>query len=320
MSQSQGSHSEDVTVLKDLVCRFCAAPIPGLTINGKPPAATNYSKCLRQCHHCEVGASNTTQLGAETWVFKNPLKNVPVEAREGALETLRNALNRTSKLLKFGFFPTSEDAVTWVIFSHLLRTQKLVSTLQSCGLAAVSREKIVPSMLLWGSAASGTEADTALAEQLKSVCLGLDRDPGKLSEPDVVIDLGELGLIFIEVKLRSGNEFKDRTYEGWESYLSADALPWNTDRVRESRCYELARNWRILNALSNGRPATLVNLAPATLFEGKDAAQVKIFKGALNGPLNARFESVSWADFLQVSLADAPEWYSRFCQERKISK
>ncbi len=323
MDQALVSTSQDVTVLEGINCQFCGAPIPGVTISGRPKAASQYSKCLRQCGICEVGVSNTPTRGAETWIFRDPLKNIPTDIQDGALDTLKMSLNeknRPSKKIRFGFFPTSEDAVTWVVFSYLQRTHQLITTLQSCGIVAQDVAQDVTTMLLWGAPTGDVDNARDLAKRLKGVCLDVDRDPVRLTEPDVVIDLGKGGLIFIEVKLRSGNDFKDPNYEGWDSYLTKSSLPWDVAAVRASKCYELARNWRLLNALAQGRTATLVNLAPKALFtRTSDSKQVRIFRDGLNGAPNARFVSVSWADFVRISLKKAPTWYSTFCEERGIS-
>jgi hypothetical protein len=58
------------------------------------------------------------------------------------------------------------------------------------------------------------------------------------SEPDVIIDLGEGGLVFIEVKYRSGNDQKLDSYLGWSRYESAAGMTWRFNEVKASGCYE----------------------------------------------------------------------------------
>jgi hypothetical protein len=41
-----------------------------------------------------------------------------------------------------------------------------------------------------------------------NLCAGLGEVPNSFSEPDVIVDFGEAGLMFIEVKHRRGNDLK----------------------------------------------------------------------------------------------------------------
>jgi hypothetical protein len=94
------------------------------SINEHPGKAKSFDDCLRRCEHCRIGASNTADSHSVTYIFRDPLDNIPPESREGVSEVLAQALNvynRPSKLTNFGF-STSEDAVTWVVFTYLLRS------------------------------------------------------------------------------------------------------------------------------------------------------------------------------------------------------
>jgi hypothetical protein len=107
-------------------------PIAGVESAGKVPVATQFDDCLRRCEPCGIGASNASDRGAVTFIHRDPLGNIPVESREGASEALAQALNirnRESKRRRFGF-STSEDAVTWVVFMHLLRSGQLLGSLR----------------------------------------------------------------------------------------------------------------------------------------------------------------------------------------------
>jgi hypothetical protein len=103
---------------------------------------------------CEsVGASNGRDPKTVTYIFRNPTEAIPEECRSGAEAVLRNALNernRRSKLTRFGFMPTSEDAVTWVIFTHLLKAGLLPSALTAIGIERASEIETQPLLLLWG--------------------------------------------------------------------------------------------------------------------------------------------------------------------------
>jgi hypothetical protein len=91
---------------------------------GKIQTTREFQDCLRRCEPCEIGASNTADPQRVTFIYRNPLENIPFESRAHAIEALGRALNernRSSKLSRFGF-STSEDAVTWVVFTYLLRS------------------------------------------------------------------------------------------------------------------------------------------------------------------------------------------------------
>ena len=86
---------------------------------GAARVARTYEECLRRCLACRVAFSNAKTT--PTLIHFDPLGNVPFEVRQGALQTLSAAINlrnRNNKIKKFGF-STSEDAVTWTVFSFL---------------------------------------------------------------------------------------------------------------------------------------------------------------------------------------------------------
>ena len=102
----------------------------------KIPVATQFDDCLRRCEPCGIGASNAADPEAVTYIHRDPLENIPIASREGVSEVLDQALNvrnRGSKRLRFGF-STSEDAVTWVVFTYLLRSGQLHAALRRAGL------------------------------------------------------------------------------------------------------------------------------------------------------------------------------------------
>ena len=95
--------------------------------------ATQFDDCDRWCELCGIGASNAADPKAVTYIHRDPLGNIPVESRGGAVEALGHAFsvrNRESKRPRFGF-STSDDAVTWVVFTDLLRSGQLLGTLRS---------------------------------------------------------------------------------------------------------------------------------------------------------------------------------------------
>ena len=171
-------------------------PIAGVESAGKVPVATQFDDCLRRCEPCGIGASNASDRGAVTFIHRDPLGNIPVESREGASEALAQALNirnRESKRRRFGF-STSEDAVTWVVFMHLLRSGQLLGSLRQAGLITDSALMATPTLLLWGAPVDAGARGKEIQGRLRELCAGLREDPNSFSEPDVIVDFGEHGV------------------------------------------------------------------------------------------------------------------------------
>jgi hypothetical protein len=188
--------------------------------------ATRFDDCLRRCEPCGIAASNAANPQAVTYIYRDPLDNIPIESRAGASEALDRALNvrnRESKRRRFGF-STSEDAVTWVVFTYLLRSGQLLAALARAGLIRDETSTTVPTLLLWGVPVDSGAPGATIQKRLSDLCVSLQEDPNSLSEPDVVLDLGEDGLMFIEVKYLSGNDLKEADYPGWSKYTSVVGL------------------------------------------------------------------------------------------------
>jgi hypothetical protein len=307
-----------MTELISLICPSCDGPIAAVRLLDKAPVAKRFEDCLRRCEACGVAASNAAHSRDVTFIYRDPLENIPIESREGAIDALSRSLNvrsRQSKRSRFGF-TTSEDALTWVVFTYLLRSGQLVAALQRIELIAEKTPTTAPVLLLWGVPIGTTTRGIELRSQLRTLCASLKEDPTSFSEPDVIIDFGEGGLVFIEVKYRSGNDQKLDSYLGWSRYESAAGMTWQFDEVKASGCYELARNWRLLKGLANDRPATLVNLGPAKLFSGAEGERLTRFINALSPDEHSQFKKVGWSDLLEVVLTTAPNWIVQYCESR----
>jgi hypothetical protein len=309
-----------VPELPSLVCPSCSGPIAAVECLDPVPKAMGFDDCLRRCAPCEIGASNASDRQVVTYIYRDPLKNIPVESREGAAEALSQAFNlrnRDSKRHHFGF-STSEDAVTWVVFTYLLRSGKLHAALWRAGLIANETPIVAPALLLWGAPIRNDARGATIRKRLSELCKSLREDPNSFSEPDVIIDLGESGLIFIEVKYLSGNDSKPDNYSGWSRYASAATLPWQFEDIKASGCYELARNWCLLKALAADRPASLVNLGPARLFSGAEGGRLDRFISALATDDLSHFKKVKWSDLLGKDWDDMPDWFAQFCRNRGL--
>jgi len=145
------------------------------------------------------------------------------------------------------------------------------------------------------------------------------REPEFLSEPDVIIDHGEHGLIFIEVWHLSSNDLKPVDYPGWSRYASAARVDWRIEDIKTSGRYELAQNWCLLKSLAAERPASLVNLGPARWFLGAEGARLDRFVTALGTDEQSHFMKVTWPDLLGRGLVDVPDWFAQFCRRRGLT-
>lgn len=303
------------SALPGLLCPSCNEPMaeaPGIEAFGR---ATSFETCVRRCAPCEIGASNALSEKEPTFIHRKPLTNIPEEARDGALEALRAALNirnRAKKESYFGF-STSEDAVTWVVFDYLKRSGLLLTALHNIGLGSLDLKGNVPSLLLWGVPVSGGSRGTATRDQLVKECIAVGENPAALSEPDVIIDLGEQGIVFIEVKYLSGNDNQPYDYTGWHKYASPERLPWAFDEVRASGCYELSRYWCFLEKLADGRKGWLVNLGLSTLFSGREGDRLDRFVTALGPHDSLQFRMATWGQLLAPLMSAASPWFTQFC-------
>lgn len=204
-----------------------------------------------------------------------------------------------------------------MVFTYLLRSGQLLSALQQVGLVADDAPMIVPTLLLWGTPIGNDAHGAVIRRQLSDLCISLHEGPNSFSEPDVIIDLGENGLIFIEVKYLSGNDSKPENYPGWSRYASAP-LSWRFEDIKASGCYELARNWCLLKGLTAARLASLVSLGRAKLFCGAEGMRLDHFVSALGTDELSRFKKVTWSDLLGKNLGDAPGWFAQFCRDRGL--
>lgn len=83
--------------------------------------------------------------------------------------------------------------------------------------------------------------------------------PRRRSEPDVILDFADVGLVIVAVKYRSGND-QQKCGDKHEKYLSNTDAFAEPELIGRAQLYELARNWRIGVELAEGRPFTFVNL------------------------------------------------------------
>ncbi len=307
-------------LLPTMQCPRCGGPLAAAEDVAVIATAAAFEDCLRRCEPCGIAVSNAADPRSLTFIHRDPLDNIPNESRAGAFEALSQALNirnRISKRRRFGF-STSEDAVTWVVFTYLLSTGRLADALCRAAQLPNTASATSPALLLWGSPIGGDTRAAELRTELERACAGLEEEPNSFSEPDVVVDLGEAGLIFVEVKYRSGNDRKPPDYRGWDRYARAPGLAWQIDEVRASGCYELARNWCLLKRLAGTKRAALVNLGFDTLFRGDDGRRLDRFVAALGDEPHSHFSKVEWPRLLAGEMSGAPRWFTEFCGQRNL--
>ncbi len=315
-----------MTQLTTMLCPECRQALTSRKVTpdaaDKAKVAKAYSDCLRRCNDCKIGLSNTKDPSKVVYIHRDPLSNLPREIREAALDTLDrsiNVINRKNKKRNF-CCESSEDAVTWTIFRHLEQTGQLRPVLAELGAAPAKESTEEPIMLLWGvpvpfDGARGQEC----ADRLIQVIDEIQRNPRSRSEPDVVLDFGSTGVVFIEVKFTSVNESKNPSYRGWAGHVEGSQAFRSPDRAKQSRLYELARNWRIGWEYAGERPFSLINLGQSGLFRGEKMADaLSLFSSVLSQDVQHTFCQVEWLRLMQAIL-DKPRWLLKYDSDRGVS-
>jgi len=269
--------------------------------------ATRYADCLRRCDICGIGFSN--RRTNPTTIYRSPEQNVPETVRPGVVAALGQALNvqhRPDKLAKFGC-STSEDALTWTVFAYLVLAGKLAPLFRLLGVVGLAETE--PTALFWGAPFPlGSARGGELRRRLIAVCDRLGENPACRSEPDVILDFADVGLVVIEVKYLSRNERK-AFGQRYDRYVSGTSAFTDVDAIALSELYELTRNWRIGCELAADRPFALLNLV-ATL---QDNDVVMQFCSGLNTE-KGYFRTILWDDFL--ASFQQPLWLTEYLRAR----
>ena len=214
---------------------------------------------------------------------------------------------------KFGF-TTSEDALTWTVFSYLQEQNSLAKFARSFLAIEPSSE---PVLLLWGAPVPKDSGQRRmLRRSLSTVLDGLRDNKQSYSEPDVVLDFGMEGLVFIEVKYLSGNDLSANTL-AIQRYVDASAAFADHKRAISSGMYELVRNWRIGTDLAGIRPFTLLNLV-VRRSRGAELGALKEFSASLEVNGARRFKQALWNDVLPN--IDIPPWLASYTKRLGIQR
>jgi len=265
---------------------------------------------------CRVGYSNARQT--PTLIWEDPLHNIPAQVRIGAREALAasiNVRNRKNKVRRFGY-STSEDAVTWTVFSFLHgQHQDDLSQLYKDVFSIVADEP--PALLLWGVPVPHGLRGQEAQDQFIALSDKLTEIPNSRTEPDVLLDFGEAGLAIIEVKYRSGND--SRNSANWHRYLPCRAAFKDSKKAESSGLYELVRNWRFAHDLAGKRPFVVANLAPEDTFT--TTAGLTDFEASLATSGKRKFLRLSWCRFLWTAsqaVGGFPNWLNAYLAERGL--
>jgi len=230
----------------------------------------------------------------------------------GVEDTLANALNednRANKKLKFGF-SSSEDALTWTVFSFLHASGQLNRITR--GYEFVQDGVDEPAMLLWGVPYPvASPRGESIRKRVIEICDRLGEKTRRRSEPDVILDFADDGLVIVEVKYRSGND-QQKFGDKHEKYLSNTDAFAEPELIRRAELYELTRNWRIGVELAEGRPFTLVNL----MIKNKEPNQIRQFRSGLNY-LKGTYRIATWKDFLSgCNPSQCPLWFREYLDDK----
>lgn len=265
-----------------------------------------YEDCVRKCFSCRLGASNTDNN--PTYIYENMLENFPIQLRDGLEDCLKHSLNEINKPTKGKrmAYTSSEDALTWIFFKYFSdgnNFNRLKHFFKIDGL--------IEDICLWGSSILFNKP-TELSEKIRAACINIGEDSLRLSEPDVAIKTSE-EVCFIEVKFKSGNSYEENM-DKYELYNN-ESIYRDYSLAKNTKLYELIRNWTIGNKVSGLKKFRLINLGPRKLFKRKTKADIECFRSSLNKPNN--FQCIEWEGIFETILyKNSDKWLIEEIEKR----
>jgi hypothetical protein len=261
-----------------------------------------------------LGFSNAKAVERVVVIAQSPFANLPEDICAGLDEALENSLNEGTREKKRKRLTSwnSEDHLTWVIFRYLQLRGQLRVALARAGVSFAPNAPSDPTVLFWGSPLPAADhTGKALRAMIESIEVSLDEGCRERSEPDVILDFGSRGVVFVEAKLRSDNDATPADYANWPKYFK-DSPPFkSTEAVRQSGHYQLARNWRLAWALAGGRSMALVNLGQDILFTGKEnRRRLDQFKSGLATSETSQFVEATWKEIIGPAGSELPHLMS----------
>jgi hypothetical protein len=169
---------------------------------GGAPSASGYASCLRRCEVCGIGFSNakTGNISGLTLILREPFAQMPIWLSEDSDSALDQCLNRAHAAKKRMDFQSlhSEDHVTWTVTKLLQREGAL-------GRAFGHPDCREPDLLIWGAPVpyERNPHGHALRERVIAHLNDLNEQPRFRTEPDLVLDFGNNGVVIVEAKLFS---------------------------------------------------------------------------------------------------------------------
>lgn len=275
-------------MLPSLICPKCGGFISdNMGVGDLGSYAIN--KCNRVCIDCGLGFTNDVKN--PVLVFKNPEDNVPERYREGLNLALGNMINEGNWLSKRNNLcsENSKDAIVWTVFNEFLRDKYLCYNFaqQVAGFPMYGK----PEILLWG--VNMVDAGHLTREALIGSSKSIGEKRNFLSEPDVVMDYGRYGLIFIECKYNRPNETKEETFKGWLKYDNADIF-YDFNKIKQGGQYQFTRLWRVGDEMAGDRPFILVNIVRECDLLDSEIENKKRFSAHIYERKNRIFMTISW--------------------------
>jgi len=276
---------------------------------GGAPNASGFDSCLRRCQVCGIGFSNCKNPSEIITILRDAFDGLPAYVAEGCDRALVECLNQSHVRKKQADFQSlsSEDHVSWTVMRFLQHERLLGQVFR--------HSDIEPVLLIWGVPVPNSNSEGwALRQKIITVCDHLKEQPRFHSEPDVLLDFGEAGIVLVEAKLWSPNEFKEQSYGGWVKYLKHAAFR-DSDSARAIGYYQLVRNWRIGCELAGERPITLVNLGLG--FTRDEARKLACLRLSLRTSFRRLFVVRRWSSLLRG--VTVPTWLSEYSRRRTLA-
>ena len=174
---------------------------------------------------------------------------------------------------------------------------------------------IEPTILLWGVPVPITDMrGIDIQKSLTTILNKIGENPQKYSEPDVILDFGDISVVLIEVKYRSRNDTLNEKSPKWQKYHHNSSAFADIKGVKKTGYYELARNWRIAWDLAGGRSMAIISLGPDSLFKGDDGKKISEFNKCLRQDKTCKFVDMTWTRLFEGT-SDHSKWFDRYLKE-----
>jgi uncharacterized protein YkuJ len=191
--------------------------------------------------------------------------------------------------------------------------------MKQCGIQIASESRREPQLLLWGAPVPLKDMKCwSLRKSLVQTIDQLENQSRSRSEPDVVLDFGKNGVIFIEVKYKSANDKKEAKHKNWSRYLTDTKAFRIPQKVAATGHYELARNWRIAWEFREGRPMCLINLGLSKLFLKSQGQRLQDFENTLHQDNKCSFHKLIWKDFINA-IPNIPSWLNEYVTDKGLN-